>query len=527
MSVAPILAAMLALAQAARTDAPTAAQEVARQIDGFLAAHWQSRQVTPAEVCEDVEFLRRVTLDLVGRIPTVAEACQFAADSSPDKRQLAIERLMNSPEFAYHFGNVLEAIIQDDESGRDRAFLKFLWQSVARRTSWDELFRQMVAGPWETEELKPAEAFLRRRVKSLDDLTTDTAKVFFGVNISCAKCHDHPLVEDWKQAHYYGMASFFNRTYETKTKLLGEKPNGTVEFVDTEGQQHTAAVMFLNGQVIAEDKRTLDPRQQELRAALEKEGKYAPPVFSPRRELVEVALAEQKFFSRSITNRLWAYFFSRGLVTPVDQMHSENPPAVPGLLEWLADDLAKHSYDLRRLVAGIVSSRGYQRSSKGSAETAEPELFARAMLRPLSPQQFGASLLLATGEEEYEAGGELERVLQRRDELQNKAGPLVAMFDRAGDEFQSSVTEALFMSNNPAVQKLTEPAGNNLLARLTALGEPGQVVDLAVWAVFSRPVEAEERQLLVEWVRNRPDLRQGCRDLVWALFCSAEFRFNH
>jgi hypothetical protein len=334
-------------------------------------------------------------------------------------------------------------------------------------------------------------------------------------------------VEDWKQAHYYGMASFFNRTYETKTKLLGEKPNGTVEFVDTEGQQHTAAVMFLNGQVIAEDKRTLDPRQQELRAALEKEGKYAPPVFSPRRELVEVALAEQKFFSRSITNRLWAYFFSRGLVTPVDQMHSENPPAVPGLLEWLADDLAKHSYDLRRLVAGIVSSRGYQRSSKGSAETAEPELFARAMLRPLSPQQFGASLLLATGEEEYEAGGELERVLQRRDELQNKAGPLVAMFDRAGDEFQSSVTEALFMSNNPAVQKLTEPAGNNLLARLTALGEPGQVVDLAVWAVFSRPVEAEERQLLVEWVRNRPDLRQGCRDLVWALFCSAEFRFNH
>src|SRR5262249_33947387 len=162
----------------------------------------------------------------------------------------------------------------------------------------------------------------------------------------------HPLVQDWKQDHYFGMAAFFNPTYEGSKGKRGagvqEKPTAPVSFVTTKGQRRTARTMFLSGRVIEEP--------AEKNAAV-----------SRREQLVRVALEEKGFFSRAIVNRLWAYFLGRGLVQPLDQMHSANPPAVPDLLEWLADDFAAHGYRLDRLVAGLVLSRAYQLASTRTA----------------------------------------------------------------------------------------------------------------------------------------------------------------
>src|SRR5262249_38799931 len=162
----------------------------------------------------------------------------------------------------------------------------------------------------------------------------------------------------------------------------------------------------------------------------------------------------------AIVNQLWAFFLGRGLVSPVDQMHSANAPAVPGLLEWLGDDLAANGYDLHRLVAGIVSSRVYQQASVptqgGKSDTSA---LAQASLRALTPSQFGSALVLATGDLSFDQAKDAKDREKLARELESRASKLVKakLFDPRQDRFQSSTGEALYLTNHPDVQKLVEP----------------------------------------------------------------------
>ncbi len=512
-----------------------AAPLLASQIDALAEKHWQANEVKVAALADDATFLRRLTLDLAGRIPTHREAVTFAADPSPDKRSRAIRRLLESPEYALHMGRVLDEIIQGKYAG-DADFLEYLRLAVAEHRPWDQLFREILLGPWDAKERKGADRFLAKRVNSLDDLTNDAARVFFGVNVSCAKCHDHPLVPDWTQDHYYGMASFFVRTQDAakgkgKSKAsveIAEKPTGDVMFVTTKGERRTAKLMFLSSRTVDEPA----AKSSADASAADKSPSQTVVPASRREQLVRVALEERTFFSRAIVNRLWAYFLGRGLVHPVDQMHSANPPSIPGLLEWLADDMAVHGYDLDRLVAGLVSSRLYQRASirTEEAEGTSDKHFAQATLRPLDPQQFALSLVLATGEDTLEAASEPRARAQRYRQLESQIVRLTKpeLLDRRTDQFQSSTGEALFLSNHPEVQRLMMPAGDNLAARLATVADTGQLIETAVWTILSRHVEAEERTQLVQWLEaHRQDRSRACAQLIWALVTSAEFRFNH
>jgi hypothetical protein len=502
----------------ANGDRLAAAPVLAAQIDALTEKHWQASSVRPAALADDSQFLRRLTLDLAGRIPTYREALAFARDRSPDKRARAIRDRMSGPEYALHLSRILDDMIQEKHAG-DADFLTYLRTAVAEHKPWDQIFRDVLLGPWDSPERKRADRFLVRRLNSLDDLTNDTARIFFGVNVSCAKCHDHPLVPDWSQDHYYGMASFFHPTYEGSKGKRGagvlEKATAEMVFVTTKGERRTAKPMFLSGRVASE----LEPANG--RASL-----------SRREVLVQTALEERTFFSRAVVNRLWAYLMGRGLVQPVDQMHSENPPAIPGLLEWLAEDLAAHGYDLDRLVAGLVSSRAYQLASarSGEGEEASDRHFARALLRPLTPHQYALSILLATGDDTFDQAREPEARGRRYRDLEGQVAALTrpGVLDPRTDRFQSSTAEALFMSNNAEVQRLVLPAGNNLAARLAAIADTRQLVETAVWAVLSRPAGDEEREFLTRWVDGRPqDRAKACGQLIWALITSAEFRFNH
>ena len=506
------------------------AMEVSARIDALAQEHWQAAGTRPAEPIGDAGFLRRLTLDLAGRIPTASELTRFTADASPDKRRVAIKRLMDSPEYALHLGNVLDEFIQGQHAG-DGDFVSWLRRSIEARHGWDELFRAMLQGPWDTPEQEPAVRFLSRRVNSLDEMTNDTARVFFGVNIACAKCHDHPLVADWKQDHYFGLASFLSRTHEIRDRKppVAESDAGEVSFVDTSGGQHTARLMFLAGQVIEDPLLALDPKYIDRRQSAKDQGGAIAPPFSPRDELVRLALADERFFSRAVVNRIWANLLGRGLVHPVDQMHSKNPPSLPGVLEYLAEDLARGGFDLDRLVAAIVSSRVYALASDWSSASTppSPEHFAIAQVRPLTHQQFAMSLLLAAGEEPPAPSAD-PSVGQRWLDLEGRARNLTEAIDRRRDGFQSSAAEALFVSNDPRIQELTIAAGTNLAARLSEISETDRLIDTAVWTILSRPAESDERSALAEWFsRSGPDSRAACGHLVWALAASAEFRFNH
>lgn len=503
--------------------------QLAAAIDRHLAAHWEAQGIVPAPAADDATFHRRAMLDLAGRIPTASETESFLADPSPDKRAALLAGLLESPEFVAHFAFLLDDFIQQRHAGHE-PFLAYLRQAVQENRSWDVLFREMMLGPWDAPPRQAANTFLDRRARDLDALTADTARVFFGVDISCARCHDHPLVSDWTQDHYYGLAAFFARTTGGRGSV-SEKNEGEVKFLAGDGQERVAAMMFLTGR----------PADDELLAVLgTREAPEAKPRARTRREyLVAAALAQPEFFSRALVNRLWDYFFGRGLVDPVDQMHSGNPPSVPGLLESLAEEFRASGYDMRRLVAALVHSRLYGLDSRwpsgdGAAAGPMPDAahFASARLRPLSPRQMAVSLRIATGHAQPLRDGETAQRLAQYLELVKQAAGLAAALDARRPEFQSSATEALFVSNHAAVQQLLagpqgeQPAG--LVAELAALPSHELVIQRAMLSVLSRQATEEERQELSAWLAAQPGDRHAvCAQLVWALLASAEFRFNH
>lgn len=494
------------------------------RIDALLADHWRKHDLATAELADDATWLRRVTLDLAGRIPTPREVQDFQANKAADKHAQAVQRLVDGPEFWLHFGSVFDEWIQGRYAGHD-PFVDYLRRALREGRSWDRLFRELMLGPW-TGESQVANRFLDKRAKDLDALTVDVSRVFFGVDISCAKCHDHPLVDDWKQDHYYGMAAFLNRTTGGKG-TVGEKADGEVTFQVHGGGQKTAAMMFLSGRPAVE------PAASEAKKV---------PKASRRERLVEMALEEKTFFSRALANRLWEHFFDRGLVHPVDQIHSGNPPSVPGLLEFLGEEFAAGGYDVRRLAAAIASSRAYRLSSVWGSAAASPSEgdFAVFRLRPLSRRQMAVSLVLATGDGALEPPGDttaraerylgvtglgrIEQVL-----AWERQGRLLAdHLDPRRADFRSSVGESLFLSNHEAPHGLLAAGEGRLVTRLLATSAPEQAIRLAVWSAYGRSATDAEVKSLGDWLASRKDDRTAVyQDLLWALLTAAEFRFQH
>ncbi|MEJ7595245.1 MAG: DUF1553 domain-containing protein [Planctomycetaceae bacterium] len=515
--------------------------DIVQIIDHYIRQHLVTVGVAAVEPADDLTLLRRTTLDLAGRVPTPVERVWFMSQPVPDRRRLLVERLMNLPDFDFHQRNWLDETLLPNQPYHDE-FRTYLLTAVQGRRSWDTVFREiMKAGVSEGPE-KGAGQFLRSRVRDLDDLTNDTAVLFFGVNISCAKCHDHPLVADWKQDHFYGMQAFFQRTYQTrKASSLAERPFGEVKFANVGGESKTAAFMFLTGEVVAdrtpqladEERKQLEERVRKLEHD-DAEAEIFVPEFRPRDELVELALHEtkQRFFARNIVNRLWARLLGTGLVSPPDQMHSGNAPSHPQLLEWLTSDMVSHGYDLRRLIQGIALSEAYGQSSEWTSGTEPPaaSTFALAQTRPLTPRQLGASLhVVIRSPEQWPAIENTEEWMKRRMELENQADGWVREFEQPGENFQIAVDEALFFSNSGRVQDdLLRDSDDRLLGHLKKIEDPSQGVEQLWLAVLNRVPQSDELASATAWLSRFPDKKDESRkQLLWAILAGPEFRFNH
>ncbi len=514
---------------------------VEQAIDHYIDASLQHAGIKPATPADDAALLRRLTLDLNGRVPTTTELRDYLADVSPDKRTKLVERLIASPAFARHQAVEFETMLMagtggDSKRGRSGSTLmrEYLQGAFAENRAWDVIFRDVLLADDRDAKKKGAGEFLRTRVKDLDKLTADVSAVFFGVNISCAQCHDHPKVDDWKQDHFFGMKAFLSRSFDAGN-FVGEREAGLVKFTPNKGKEKMAAVMFLTGKKLdnvpgwGEPTKEQQQKDRERMEAAKKGTMPAPPAFSLRAKLVEIALepGERDFFARSAVNRAWARLTGYGLVMPLDQMHSENPPSHPELLEWLARDLVAHNYDLRRLVRGIVLSKTYALASRWDGEKQpNPETFAVARARLLTPTQMATALKLTTGDPEaLTAGADFEKKIEA---IEKSAGGLVSLMPSASDS-QVGVGEALLFTNGDAIQKecLAE-GGDRLVGRLLKIENLEQRSDVAVRAVLNRPARPDETSLLAEYMRKRGD-RPGAavQQVVWALLTSAEFRFNH
>ncbi|MCE9533298.1 MAG: DUF1549 and DUF1553 domain-containing protein [Planctomycetes bacterium] len=498
----------------------------------------KQENVVPAPQADDATVIRRLTLDLVGRIPTPAETKAYAESNDSKKKIQLIDRLIASPAFVRYQAVMFDAMLATPLSPRGSGSLRdYFTKAIGENRPWSQIFKEIVTPDEKDANQKGSVEFLKARITDLDRLTNEVSVVFFGVNVSCAQCHDHPLVNDWKQDHFFGMKTFFSRTFDNGG-FLAEREFGTIKFKPNKGAEKLAKPMFLSGASI-EMPNFREPNAAEQKMEKEKFDKAktskvapAPPTLSARAKLVETALKGDKneFFSRSIANRMWHRFFGFGLVNPLDQMHSENPPSHPELLQWLARDTATNNYDIRRLIRGIVSSEAYSRSSKSPSEVPPaPKFFAVARLKPLTPMQLATSMKIATTDPtsfENQKADDLEKKLAG---LEGSAGGFASQIAIPTDDFQIGINEALLFNNSDRVAKefLTENGGS-LLGKVKELKDTNQAVDLMVRSVLCRPATDEEKQLLGDYIKKRSDRQlEACRQVVWALITSAEFRFNY
>ena len=502
-------------------------------VDHYVDMRLRESMVEPASQAIDSDLIRRLTLDLVGRLPSLCETQEFLASVSESKRALWVDRLMMSEGFVRHQVDELESLLMYPDRGNLRDYLK---KSVTENRPWDQIFKDLMLAEQGDDPNAGASSFVRARLNDVDKMTNEVSVRFFGVNISCAQCHDHPLVSDWKQDQYYGMKSFFARTFENGG-FVAERPYGTVDYVTTYGEQRRARLVFLTGQALDEPEQ-LEPSDQEKQAEkkqleeLRKEKKAPPqPIYSRRNRIIESGLSPvgRMWLARAIVNRVWYRLLGYGLVMPVDQMHSENPASHPELLEWLAEDLIAHDFDLRHLIRGLVMSRTYSRDTswEGSGTKPEASLFAIGRVRMLTPLQLGASLRVATLDPES-IGGNVplaDRNKRLEDSAQSGRG-LSSRFEMPREDLQLSISEALYLNNNREL--MSELLGRGLVDRLVAIQDDGTAMELAFQSVLQRPPDSVEREAIMSYLQMRSERRlQAYQQMVWSLLASTEFRFNH
>ena len=514
------------------------------RIDRLIAAGTPAFAARAAPPAADAEFLRRVYLDLAGTIPSAAEARAFLDERSPDKRPKIIDRLLTGPAFPRRLQDVFDVMLM--ERRRDKhvpraAWREFLRSSFAANKPWDQLVREILQADGADPRLRPAAKFYLDRGAEPNLLTRDIGRLFLGMDLQCAQCHDHPVVADYKQADYYGILAFFNRTFlvtdPTRRAVVAEKAEGEVSYQS----------VFDPGKVTKSTGPRLPGRPPV------KEPKFAPgqgyatapagaarsvPKFSRRAHLaVQLTDAQNDRFARNSANRLWALLLGRGLVHPVDLDHSANPPSHPGLLALLARELAAMKFDLRAFVRELALSQTYQRASelRPGGEEVPPQSFAIALLKPLSPEQLAWSMMQATGLADAE-----RRVLGKGasepplyDRLAGNVAPFVAAFGSRpgqpeGQDFQATLEQALFLRNGSLVRSWLAPRPETLTDRLLRLQAPDAAAEELYLSVLTRRPNPEERQEVAAYLRNHPkDQPAALQELVWALLASAEFRFNH
>jgi Protein of unknown function (DUF1549)/Protein of unknown function (DUF1553) len=523
---------------------PTAwADGLSERIDTLIAAGHRDYAVNAAPIVGDDEFLRRITLDLIGRVPTATEIRTFLAERSPLKRIRAIDGLLANPECARRLAQHVDVTLM--ERRRDAKVARAAWEeylrgSFAANKPFDVLVREILSADGADPTTRAAAKFFLDRDLEPQIVTRDIARLFFGHNIQCAQCHDHPLVEDYKQDEYFGIQAFFNRTFlfpnaQAPTAVIAEKAEGEVTFTSVFDK---AKLVKSTGPRVPGRSVVADPKMEKGKEYAVAPAKDVRPIpnYSRFSKLASaIVTGDNPAFRRTAANRWWAFLMGRGLIHPLDQDHTANPPSHPELLNVLADEFAAHKFDVKWLLREIAMSQTYQRSSAPSvgAKDLGIDRFAVAPLKPLVPEQFAFALMQATGftdAERLALGTNLtDAALHAR--LAPNAAPFLNIFGaRPGeteDKFASTLDQTLFLKHGGTVRNLIAPRAGNLVERTMKLSDDDAIADELFLSVFTRLPTLDERKDVADALKAVPNRSAGLSEIVWALVASAEFRFNH
>jgi hypothetical protein len=472
---------------------------LAAKIDERIRAAW-GKGDKPASRADDAEFFRRVSLDLSGRIPSVIEARDFLDDDRPDKRKLWIERILkgdpddSSYKDAYvkHFANVWRAwllaqTVQETQFSQP-ALETWLRERLKANAGYDRMVRDLLTQPTGNQGGGSSSvAFYQANEFKPENLAGSTARLFLGVKLECAQCHDHPFAK-WKRTAFWQYAGFF-------TDLTPQGKRGEIK---VPGQDKVVKARFLDGK---------EPTW--------KEGAGTRPILAEW-----MTAADNPFFARAAVNRMWGYFFGVALV-PASEGSEEEPPAVhKELLNELAEKFAASGYDLKFLIRAITASEAYQRTSAVSHPSQKnPRLFARMPLRGLSPEQLFDSLAQAT---EYRDSG-----------IDAARGRFLGRFAAQSRkiDYETSILQALYLMNNEFIADRTSLEKNRTLANLaeqrTSTARKVESLYLVVLSRKPRPLEQERFVKYVEKGGPSGNAKKALADVFWVLLNSPEFILNH
>ena len=508
---------------------PALASEPHKKIDRLIRAGWADRGIQPAGRATDRVWCRRVYLDLVGRIPTVGELGRFLGDERGDKRQHLVDVLLQSEDYVQHFSDVFDVLLMgrtNEQNYSERT--KHHWRAYIERTfrenrPWNDVVSEILLGRPKGNEDRGAAWFLFERKNDHQKLAESVAPAVFGVHIECAQCHDHMSVDEIKQAHYWGLVAFFNRSKNQHTKngprVAESAIGGFSDFADIHGSSSPNLLTFLEAGVVDEPRPDKDSKQKDrddlyVRSPVENEPRV--PKFSRRSMLVDRVVNQHPRIARAFVNRIWAMLMGRGIVHPFDKMDSMHPPSHPELLDWLAGGFEYSEFDIKKLVRMIVLSEPYQLSSVRPDGLEDPASFAWYLERPLTAEQMSRSIQLAL-RGEFDNHHDLVKQLRQK------------FRDVMPEQHVSTVNDALFLANNDHVDRFIRESSQEqqLIGRMTRAKSRERMIDIAYQSLFGRSAGEQEAIAIDEYLDARKQDSTALQQIVWAIVTSAEFRFNH
>jgi Protein of unknown function (DUF1553)/Protein of unknown function (DUF1549) len=536
--------------------------EMAGVINSKLEASWKANKIVPSGYVDDFEFIRRASLDIVGRIATTAEIAAYMKDPPETRRSLLIERLLRHEDYARHWANLWSNWLLTRAGPFGRGMYKdqmtvWLEDQFAQNKSYADMVPGLLTAKGKNTDNGAVNYVLAHlgepirvegrgndrgtaeRVKEeghfeMVPLTSRMTRLFLGTQIQCAQCHPHPFSNSIKQEHFWRINAFLRQVNRVGNPVMMRNmpPTGPLELVDDEGVNSEAKVYYETRAGKFYNK------QAEF---LPITGKDRGPKLDPsikgvgRRQELAKDLVEHDMFPKAIVNRMWGLFMGRGFVNPIDDFNDNNQPVHPELLEELSARFKHYNYDMKKLIRWITHSNAYHLSYVANRTNDKQEFetqFSRMNMKALSPEQLFESLMVATKAEQAESA-EAKKTL-RNSWLRN----LISNFgDDEGNEvnFNGTIVQALMMMNGEDINKaISRPDKGTVALALKSSRSSDMVIRELYLTALNRPPSASELSLVHQRLRlvkpasaSKDTAAAQYQDLFWALLNSNEFLLNH
>ena len=492
-------------------------EETVRKIDGHLAAFWSRNGIIPAAFADDAEFLRRLSLDLVGRIPTAAEARAYIENKDPDKRTKKVDELLARPGFLNHMASVLrQAWVPQTLDNPQLQFIAPFFEGWVRtklkdKVPMDQVVRELLtvrtlfagrgAESFRQEQTDSPFAFVQANEFKPENVAAAASRLFMGVKIECAQCHNHPFAP-YKKEQFWELAAFFAEVQPAIANISDPKYKREIKIPDV---PKMVQARFFND--------TKEPAWDAKK--------------SPRETFADWLTAKDNpFFARNMVNRTWAHFLGHGLIEPIDEPSEDNPPAIPELLDEVSKSYIASGYDTRFLIRVVTRSQAYRLTSKQThASHVEPQRFARVAVKAMSGQQLFDSLATATGFIDGRPARD-RQFFGMRSEFVTKFGSTEKLTEK-----QTSILQALTLMNGRFVNDQTSLDRSQFLAGVIDapfLDTHGKVETLFLAALTRRPTQAEAEKFAsyVDRGASTGDQKKAMTAGFRALLNSSEFVLN-